>query len=143
LIGIEIPSSVAIFEESSFDGCTELESCLMHEDSSLVTIGARVFANCTLLRSFDISRVADGIGSNAFNQCIHLNRLKFRSLESLKRVVGARSLDDALDEFGVSRNSSLFKIEIDDVEADLRFPGWVSLRDGDGGLHLTLVPDLQ
>jgi hypothetical protein len=143
LIGIEIPSSVAIFEESSFDRCTELESCLMHKDSSLVTIGTRAFANCTLLRSFNISRVVDGIGGNAFNQCIHLDRLKFRSLESLKRVVGARSLDDALDEFGVSGNSSLFKIEIDDVEADLRFPGWVSLRDGDGDLHLTLVRDLQ
>jgi hypothetical protein len=31
----------------------------------------------------------------------------------LKRVVGDRSVDDALDEFGVNTNSSLFKIEVE------------------------------
>jgi hypothetical protein len=52
LASIEISSSVTILAESSFEGCTELASCLIGEDSSLVSIGARAFARCISLRSF-------------------------------------------------------------------------------------------
>jgi hypothetical protein len=50
----------------------------------------------------------------------------------LSLVVGDRSLDDALCQFGVSISSGLFKIEIEDDGVELRFPGLVSVPDGEG-----------
>jgi hypothetical protein len=138
LSSIELPASVRIVEEFSFEGCTELEFCIIAKDSSLVTIGEMAFANCTSLRSFYIPQSARGIGSNCFQGCIYLYRITFGSSECLQRVIGDRSLDDALPEFGMIMRSSLFQIDVEDggVELELDFPGWVSVRDGEGYLHL-------
>jgi hypothetical protein len=143
LVSIEIPPSVRIIGEASFKGCTELESCLIAKDSSLVTIGGKAFAKCTSLRSFSIPQQVREIGRNCFRKCIHLNRLKFGSSESLKRVVGNRSLDDAREEFGEDRSATLLRIEVEDGGAGLQFSGWVSVPDDDGGSHSMLVRDLQ
>jgi hypothetical protein len=145
LISIEIPESVTTIGEGSFEGCVELESCLMPEDSSLVTIGARAFAKCTSLRSFYVPGLVGKVGNNCFAECVHLYRLMFQSSESLKSIVGDGSLDDALEEVGVSGGgrSSLFTIEVDDG-MEWNLPGWVSVwDDGDGDLQLTLVRDIQ
>jgi hypothetical protein len=96
---------------------------LLDEDSSLIAIGATAFAKCTSLRSFCIPRLAAAIGSNCFKHCLHLYLLKFKSSESLKKVVGDRSLDDELNELGVNANSSLFKIEVEDKGMALKFSG--------------------
>jgi hypothetical protein len=137
---IEIPASVTILEESSFEGCTELESCLIAEDSSLVRIGDRAFAKCTSLRSFSIPQQVGEVGRNCFAESIHLCRLRFRSSESMTRVIGDQSLDDALNELGVNVCSSLFEIEVEDGGEELNHPGWISLSGREGGLHLTLIP---
>jgi hypothetical protein len=143
LSSIEIHARVTIIDKASFEGCDSLESVLIGKDSSLVTIGERAFASCTSLRSFDIPRWVGGIGSNCFQKCIHLYRLRFRSSESLKRSIANRSLDEALDEFGVSATSSLFRIEIEDGGVELNLSGWISLwGGGEGDLHLTVVRDL-
>jgi hypothetical protein len=143
LVSIEIPVSVTIIEEASFEGCTELESCLMNEDSSLAKISEMAFANCTSLRSFYVPRRIGAIGSNCFNECIYLYQLTFGSSQSLKRVIGDRLLDDALDDIGVSTGSGLFRIGVQDDGVELKFAGWVSLPVNEGDLHLTLVRDLQ
>jgi hypothetical protein len=145
LLSIEIPSSVTIIEEASFEGCYELESCLIPIDSSLVRIGGRAFAKCGSLRSLEIPPLIGEIDRNCFTTCIHLYQLKFWSSESLKRIVGDRSLDDALEEFGVSVRSSLFRIDVGDEGVEMQFAGWArdSVPDDDGNLHLTLVPDPQ
>jgi hypothetical protein len=142
---IEIPASVERIEESSFDGCRELENCLIAEDSSVVTIGMQAFAKCASLRSFDISSLVREIGINCLDQCIHLYRLKFQSSQSLKRVIGDRSLGDRLHSVGVSANSSLFGIEVKDSGEELKSCEWSanSVRGGDGDLHLVLVRDYQ
>jgi hypothetical protein len=140
---IEIPASVIVIEESSFEGCTELESCLIAEDSSLVRIGNRAFAKCTSLRSFSIPRQVVAIGNNCFDECDYLYQLEFRSSESLNRIIGDLPLDTALNNIGVSVRSSLFRIEIEDGGKELKFPGWVSLDDGEGYLQLTLVRDFE
>jgi hypothetical protein len=139
LESIEIPGSVTIIGENSFEGCSELETCLIAEDSSLVAIGGRAFAECTSLKSFSIPGLVAVIGGNCFSECNHLYRLKFGSSTFLKTVVGDRSLDDALYDFGVSINSSLFGLDIVDGGLELNFPGWISVHDGDGNLHLSLV----
>jgi hypothetical protein len=143
LSSIEIPTSVRIVEESSFEGCTELESCFLNEDSSLVAIGATAFAKCASLRSFDIPGQVGEIGSNCFTKCNYLYRLRFHSSESLKKVIGDRSLDDALGQCGVSADSSLFRIEVDDGGVELQIPGWVSAQDDDDDSLWMLVRDLQ
>jgi hypothetical protein len=145
LSSIGIPVCVTIIEEGSFEGCDELESCLIEEDSLLVVIGARAFAKCTSLRSFDIPGRVGELGRDCFIGCIHLYQLNFMSSESLKKVVGDRSLDDALSEFGVGTNSSLLMIEVEAVgmELKLKFPGWVSASDADGTLQFSLVGDVE
>jgi hypothetical protein len=55
----------------------------------------------------------------------------------LKRVVGDRSLDDALEEFDVSTHSSLFRIEVGGGGVELKFPGWISVPDGEGDAYFT------
>jgi hypothetical protein len=140
---IEIPPSVTVIEEASFQWCTGFDSCLTDQNSSLISIGARAFAKCISLRSFWIPSLVERIGSNCFRECFYFYQLMFDSSESLKRIVGGRSLDDALEEIGVRESSSLFRIDIDDVGVELEFPGWVSVPDGEGSFPLTLVRDLQ
>jgi hypothetical protein len=143
LSNIEIPASVTIIEESSFEGCTELESCLIATDSSLVTIGANTFAKCTSLRSFSIPRHIAEIGNKCFDECYYLYRLMFQSSESLTRIIGDRSLDDALNGFGVNVSSTLLRIEVEVGGKELNLSGWVSLDCGEDDLQLTLVRDLK
>jgi hypothetical protein len=142
LVSIEIPSSVTIFDESSFEGCDELETCLIEEDSSLVTIGVTAFAKCTSLRSFSIPRRVETIGDNCFIQCFYLYHLKFASSESLKRVVGDRSLEDAIEEFGVFASSGLFSTEVEDGGASRKFGSYGSAAVGDANLESSPVRDL-
>jgi hypothetical protein len=146
LIDIDIPPSVEVIDESSFEGCIELETCLFGEYSSLVTIGCRAFAKCTSLRSFSIPRQVVEIGGNCFAECLHLYRFGFWSSKSLKRVIGDKSLDAALDGFGVSGSSGLFRIEIEDGAMDFIFTGWVYVHDDceedETDLQLSLVRDL-
>jgi hypothetical protein len=111
--------------------------------SSLVAIGVRAFAKCSSLRSFSIPGLVAVIGANCFSECIHLYRLKFGSSTFLKTVLGDRSLDDALYDFGVSINSSLFGLDIVDGGLESKVPGWISVLDEDGDLHLSLVENLQ
>jgi hypothetical protein len=47
----------------------------------------------------------------------------FASPESLKTLIDDRSLDDALDKFGVAASSGLFRIEVEDGEGELEFSG--------------------
>jgi hypothetical protein len=69
------------------------------------------------------------------------------SSESLRRVVGDRSLDNGLGGIGVTVSSGLFRIEIEDGEVELKFPGWSHVYGGDGDdegdSELWLVPDCQ
>jgi hypothetical protein len=142
-LAIEIPASVTILDESSFEGCTELESCWIAEDSSLVSIGVRAFANCTSLRSFSIPRHVGEIGKSCFCECLYLYEIRFGSSEYLKKIVRDLSLDNVLDRLGVSGSSGVFRIEVSEGGEELDFPGWVSLDDGEGYLQLTLVRDFQ
>jgi hypothetical protein len=143
LWSIDLPTSVRIIKESSFEGCHELESCFIAKDLSLVTIGDRAFANCTSLRSFSIPRLVEQIGSQCFIECIYLSRLKFNSSKPLQRVFDDRQLDDLLCEFGMRTSSGLFRIDIEDEDVDLKFPGWISIRHGEGIFDFSLVRDLE
>jgi hypothetical protein len=129
LIEIDIPASVEMIDECSFEGCTELESCFFEEDSSLATIGCRAFGKCSSLRSFSIPRQFVEIGDNCFAECIHLYRFGFWSSKSLKRLIGDKSLEAALDGFGVSWSSGLFRIEIEDGKSEFLFNEWAYMHD--------------
>jgi hypothetical protein len=142
LIEIDFPRSVEIIGEASFERCTELDSCLIDQDSSLVMIGVRAFANCTSLRSFSIPQQVGEIGSNCFKKCNYLYRLKFQSLGSLAKVIRNQSLDEALDGFGVTVSSTLFRIELEDEGVKFKFP-WSYVCDSEGDLQLSLVGDIQ
>jgi hypothetical protein len=77
------------------------------------------------------------------DECLYRYQLEFKSSESLRRIVGDLSLDEVLNELGVSGRSGLFRIEVEDGGEELNFPGWVSWGDGEGEFHLTLVRHLS
>jgi hypothetical protein len=143
LSSVDIPASVVILEEITFEWCTEFESCLIGVRNRRVSV--RELAKCTPLRSFSIPPLVGGIGSNFFEECNYVYQLKFKSSESLRRVIGNRSVDGAWYEFGVRESSGLFRTDVDQRGMKLQFPGWAgkSVRTRDGDLHLTLVRDIQ
>jgi hypothetical protein len=129
LRSIAIPASVEVIEESAFKKCDGLEECLMEEDANLVMIGKEAFADCCSLKSFHVSRSVERIGEGCFGGCGPLRQLRFRSLASLKKIVGDFTLDEALENIGFDEISSLFRIEVEDGGADFEFGGWVSRCD--------------
>jgi hypothetical protein len=137
LTGIAIPASVEIIGEEAFKACTGLENCFLDENASLVRIEMAAFAKCTSLRFFCVPRMVESIGQNCFAKDHVLSRLKFDSSDSLRKVVGPMSLDEALGHFGFNEISSVFGIEIAQGGVDLEFPGWSSLVDPDS--HLTII----
>jgi hypothetical protein len=50
------------------------------------------------------------------------------------------TLNKALEYFGLSEISSQFTIEVDQVEGEEEFPGWLSVDEGSS--HLTLVQEI-
>jgi hypothetical protein len=140
---IDIPASVTIIGESPFEGCNELESCLIPRDSKLVMLGGRGFVKCTSLRSFSIPPHVGEISSKCFDEGIHLYQLEIMSAECLKIVIGDRFRDDALDEFGVRGSSSLFRIEVEDGGVELKFPGWSHVYGDEADSEWSLVRDIQ
>jgi hypothetical protein len=59
------------------------------------------------------------------------------------RFAGDGSLDDALEGIGVTTSSSLLRIDVEDGGVEFEFGGWVSIRNGDGDVSLTLVRDFD
>jgi hypothetical protein len=114
LIGVVIPQSVETIDDFAFRECDELEYCRIDENSVLMRIGREAFSSCHALRSFDVPMGVYGIGQNCFERCAPLFQLRFRSGESLERVMGDRTLDDALEGFGFRKSSSLSKIQVGD-----------------------------
>jgi hypothetical protein len=134
-----VPASVAEIEALAFKECIGLEDCSIHEDAILMKIGQEAFAGCSCLRSFYVPKAIEGIGENCFKKCPSLSRLKFGSGDTLKKIVSRRTLDEALEHLGFTEVSRLFRIEVEDDDLDLLFPGWIRVA-GDGS-HLTLGRD--
>jgi hypothetical protein len=141
LTSIVIPASVERIEKFAFRECGGLEVCLIDENSVLVRIGDEAFHGCISLRSFNIARGVKVIGQNCFRKCVLLHEFKFGSVDSLKTFVGDVTLDEALDNLGLSALSSVFQITVHHSEPDLNFRGWSSITDEDS--YLTFTQDLQ
>jgi hypothetical protein len=137
LRNIVVPASVTEIEEFAFKGCFGLEECSIHKDAVLTAIGQEAFAGCSCLRSFYVPKNVEGIGKNCFWNCPSLLRLKFGSGDTLRSIVGDRTLDEAFGHLGFSEIRSLVRIEVEDDDSDLPFPGWVSVADASS--HLTLT----
>jgi hypothetical protein len=118
---ISIPASVEVIEESAFEGCTGLESCLIAEDANLRMIEKRAFSECRSLRSFCVPQRIEVIGENCFSKCISLHRLRLVSTESLNKLVGDSTLDEALENVGLDEVLSVLRIEIGDEEYLLNY----------------------
>jgi hypothetical protein len=138
---ISIPASVEVIEEEAFIWCTGLEACLIARTANLVRIGQSAFSGCRSLRSFYVPLCVEVIGENCFQNCISLRQVRFASAESLNRLIGDSTLDEALKRFGIDEITSLLRIEIGDGGGPhFEFRGWSSVRDGRS--HLTLVQDI-
>jgi hypothetical protein len=117
-----------------------LLACLLAENAHLVRIEKEAFSECCSLRSFCIPGSIEVIGETCFSECVSLRRLRFASGESLKRLMGACTLNEALDNFGFDEIMSLIKIEIEAGRVPFDFPGWSSVADESS--PLTLIQDL-
>jgi hypothetical protein len=141
LTRIAIPASVEVIEESAFKNCVELEQCAMDENARLVSIEREAFAECHSIRSFEIPGRVRSIGQNCFRQCPFLCRLRCRSSDSVRDIVGDLALNQALENLGFRMILDSFRINVEKGGAELKFAGWVSVADS--GSHLTLVRVLQ
>jgi hypothetical protein len=136
LTSIAIPASVEVIEEYACKRCGLLGSVQMAENAVLVEIGNGAFAECCSLRSLDLPRNVERIGRRCFKKCFPLNRLRFGSSESLNKVVGDGTFDEALEIVGLGVRSGEFKIEVNHVGDALEFPGWTSVYDRDSNLKV-------
>jgi hypothetical protein len=118
-----------MIDESAFQDCDGLEECLIDNDAVLVKIGKGAFAHCRSLRSFCFPKTVWEVGENCFVSRGLLHLLIFVSGVSLKEIVRARTLDEALEHIGFADISSLFEIYVNAGAVDLDFAGWVSVGD--------------
>jgi hypothetical protein len=137
LRSIVVPRSVTEIEESSFKGCIGLEECSVHREAILTKIGQEAFAECCCLRSFYVPKSVEGIGENCFSRCPSLSRLKFGSGDTLKLIVRDRPVNEALEHLGFTDIWSQFRIDVDEGESNLSFPGWIPISDGRSDLTLS------
>jgi hypothetical protein len=137
---IVMPSSVTEIEEFAFKDCFVLEECSIPRDAILTKIG-EAFAGCSCLRLFYVPKNAEGIEENFFTKCRSLFRLMLGSGDTLKRIMKNRTLDEVLENLGITEISSLFRIEVEEDGSDLSFPGWISVDDESS--HLTLARDFS
>jgi hypothetical protein len=139
---ISIPASVEVIEEGAFRRCIGLESCIIGENANLVKIEKEAFSECHSLRSFSVPASVSGLGENCFGECNSLYRLRFATIESLKKFVNDSTLDEVLEHFGLGDISSLLTIEIEasDGAVDSEFPGWSSVCDGSS--HSRLIQNI-
>ena len=77
LTSINIPSSVASFEEGAFYGCSSLTS--INIPSSVMNIGKDAFAFCSSLTSINIPQSVTNIGEWAFSGCSSLTSINIPS----------------------------------------------------------------
>jgi hypothetical protein len=140
LISIVVPASVIEIEESAFKDCIGLEECSIHRNAILVKIGQEAFAGCCCLRSFYVPKSVEGIEENCFKECPSLSLLEFGCGDTLKKIVGDTTLDEALEHLGFTEITSLFRIKIEEDDSTLSFPGWIHVADD--GSHLILARDV-
>jgi hypothetical protein len=133
---IQLPRSVSEIGEFAFKTCIGLEECSVDDVAILTKIGEEVFTGCSCLRSFYIPKNVERIGENCFKQCPSLFRLKFGSGDTLKKIVGAKTLDEALEHLGIPGIARIFRIEVEQDGTDLVFPGSIPVADDNS--HLTL-----
>jgi hypothetical protein len=91
------------------------------EKANLVQIEEEALAECFSLRAFCVPRSVEFIGTNCFQSCVSLHRLRFASGESLKRLIGDSTLDEVLETVGLGEITSLMRIEMedDDIPVDI------------------------
>ena len=75
LKSFDVPSSVTIIEDSTFENCTSLENIYIWGE--ITSIGNSAFRNCAALKSVDISSSCNSIGASAFQGCISLASIYF------------------------------------------------------------------
>ena len=76
---MDIPSSVAIIEQSAFAFCNSLNKITFGENSALVTIEESSFISSTSLESIDIPESVKFIQQDAFGECTALSVVSIHS----------------------------------------------------------------
>ena len=89
---IILPSTVKTVGANAFQNCTALLSADL---SGVKTISSSAFAGCTALKTISITKILMEIGSSAFNGCKSLTALNFPELEE-----GDDPLDYGLNKIG-------------------------------------------
>jgi hypothetical protein len=111
-----ISKRVKVLRKSCFESCNQLHEINFEIGPELARIGPAVFRDGLSLVSIEFSVPVKNLDECSLEGCDELEFfvLDRNSSESLRRVLGDRSLDDALSEFGVTLCSNLFRVEVDD-----------------------------
>ena len=85
LTSITIPAGVKIIANNTFKGCSDLETIIFADDSSLNIIQPDAFNN-TGLKSITIPAGVTSIGKSAFYKCSNLETVTFESVRNLVSI---------------------------------------------------------
>jgi hypothetical protein len=118
-----LPPSGSEIEEFAFKECIGLEECPVTWEAILTKIEQEAFAGWISLRLSYVPKSVQRIGENCFRECPSLSRLRFGSEDTLKRIMGDTTLDEALKYLGFTEISSLIGMEVEEDVFDLSFPG--------------------
>ncbi len=81
LILVEIPNTVTEIQAHAFQGCRNLRRVVFQKGSRLSKIDAYAFADCSALKSMNLSAAMLRIGKYAFFHCSSLTELQFTYMQ--------------------------------------------------------------
>ena len=89
ITSINIPNGVTSIDDYTFEGCTNLKTVTIGENSQLTSIGDNAFRYCSSLTSIYIPDSVTTIGSRAFYECSNLTTVTFGENSQLTSIGGS------------------------------------------------------
>ena len=107
---ITIPATVTLIGDGVFEGCTNLAEVVFEENSSITTIGSRLFYNCNKLTTIDLTKLIalTKIDDYAFSGVRISNMVIPSTVTELGKGV---FLYASIAGFSISGSSSIFEVQ--------------------------------
>lgn len=106
---LEIPESITNIDNTTFSGCTALETVMLPNTITSTTLGQKFMYGCTNVTGFTIPSSVTAISANAFTECIKL----FGALS----IPNIRSIGNGAFSYCNSLTSVVFGNDLEDIGA--------------------------
>lgn len=97
IVSVVIPDSVTEIGQNTFNGCTELVSVKIGENSTLAKIGNNAFSGCSSLKQIYLPATITEIGNSVFNNCGALENITVAQGNTAYRSENGHLIESATD----------------------------------------------